>query len=453
MSVPTQIERYLASHYADYEVVVHARTDNALETMAATYLTPRQLYHAVPLLDRRGPVVVALPCSHALNVSALNSQLRRALAPMAAEEAARLFDDPTAALTPVLSATYGVPTVIDTRLTSSEVFFEVSRTAVMRMSWKEFCRLQHCWHCEGIAQPRENAPPGAAVHVRRAQDSRQRAADLDSLPAMPEMAQRILQLRADPYADSDALTRVVALDPSLCAQLLHYARSPFFGYRGDVDSIQQAIARVLGYDMSMSISLGIALGGTLRLPSGGPLSLSHFWTHAVYAASLTQLLGQSLPVALRPNSGLAYLAGMLHHIGVLAFGHLFEAEFYWLNKTLEAEPQRPLAALEMETFGTDHMRLGEMLLRHWNLPPEVIAAARYHHQPGYDGLHACYPRLVFLANALLQRLGVGDATSSSLPSAQFHQQLGTSPQAVEQVFSAFDAARQGLDPIVSRLAA
>ena len=51
-----------------------------------------------------------------------------------------------------------------------------------------------------------------------------------------------------------------------------------------------------------------------------------------------------------------------------------------------------LSTLERAAFKVDHAELGGELLRRWNLPLEIIAAVRYHHEleaaPAYKPLTA-----------------------------------------------------------------
>ena len=114
---------------------------------------------------------------------------------------------------------------------------------------------------------------------------RRRIEAITELPAMPEMARRLLMLRSNPYSDVDDLAKVVEMDPSLSAQIIRYARSPFCSDRGNVVSVQSAISRVLGYEPVMNIALGIASASPFRIPMEGPLGLRGYWRDAIYCAA------------------------------------------------------------------------------------------------------------------------------------------------------------------------
>ena len=155
-------------------------------------------------------------------------------------------------------------------------------------------------------------------------DIKLRISRLKRLPPMPEMARRIVQLNSQPNSSVKDLVSVVELDPSLTMQVMRYASSPFFGYRGKVDSVHTAISRVLGYNMVMNLALGVTAAKSFKIPKNVPLGLDAFWRHAVYSAALVQALSTALPADIRPPAGLAYLAGLLHNFGHLLLGHLFK---------------------------------------------------------------------------------------------------------------------------------
>lgn len=458
MAIPATIKRFLDAHLATYEVLEHPPAATAAEAAAGAYVDAAQLLQTAVLSDRRGLLVAAYPLDQELDLAALNRELRRDLAVLSPAEHQGLFPDCDPALVPALSAAYGIKTVFDEGIApDAAVYFRVSGSELLCMKFGALQRIQHAWRSRVTARqgveadpltPHLHKPPAAQLQ-RRFQD---RIEAVKELPPMPEMGQRVMQLRANPYAGVDDLARIVELDPSLAAQVIHYARSPFFGYRGEVVSVSDAISRVLGYDMTMNIVLGIAVGRPFRVPREGPLGLTAFWRGAVYCAAVTQVLGRSLLPHLRPAPGLAYLSGLLHNFGLLLLGDLFAPEFYWLDKAVAQHPDSDLADLETEILGVSHTQLAVWLMEHWNLPPEVVTAAREHHNPDYAQLHAVYPQLVLIANRLLRRVDIGEAAGTELPPGVLRA-LSLSEHQAEQVLATVLEAGDGLDQLAGQLAA
>lgn len=246
-------------------------------------------------------------------------------------------------------------------------------------------------------------------------DIRGRIKRLDKLPPMPEMTQKILRLSGNPDADVKELVGIVELDPSLAAQVMRYASSPFFSYQGKVDSVHTAITRVLGYNTVLNLALGATAARSFRIPRNVAMGLDSFWRHAIFSAALVQALSNAVPKESRPPAGLAYLAGLLHNFGHLLLGHLFKQEFLVLNKFILKYPDKPIEMIEQQVLGTNHGAIGAWLMEAWRLPEEIVIAIREHHNECYQDVHAVYPQLVFLADRLLKGHGIGDACDNQVP--------------------------------------
>lgn len=273
------------------------------------------------------------------------------------------------------------------------------------------------------------------------------------LPPMPDLGRRILELQSDPNASAEQLANIVQLDPSLAAQVIRYASSSYYGYAGRVTNIQEAIARVLGYDMVMSLSLGLAAGRSFNIPDHGPLGLSRFWEHAICSAVLTQKLAGVLPDGMRPDPGLCYLCGLLHDFGILLLGHLFPPEFHLLNKMAQANPRESVADLECRLLGMGearemlamgHARIGAWLMEAWRMPDAIRVTLLEHHNSEYRGDYDLLVHLVQLADFLLKH-DKEPPQAKHFPAANLRV-LQTLP---EQVLVVYDEVRNARDDLVS----
>lgn len=271
----------------------------------------------------------------------------------------------------------------------------------------------------------------------------------EKLPPLPDVAQALLRLRDDPTVDVKKLSAIIELDPSLAAQIIRYASSALFGYRGRINSISDAVSRVLGFEKAMHIALGLAAGKVLVHDHGGPLGLKAVWEHALLSASLMQRLGGRLE-KVKPVPGLLYLAGLLHNIGFLLLGHFFEGEFRILNDAAFRQPEKSVIALEAELLGVTHCELGATLLRRWRMPAEVLTAVLNHHNESYRGDAAVYANVTLLADRLLKRIGIGDADSTEIPEVLM-QCLGISLEAIEEEFASLLEKRREFDATINVL--
>lgn len=53
---------------------------------------------------------------------------------------------------------------------------------------------------------------------------------------------------------------MVETDPALAAQVVSWAASPYYASPGKIRSVEDAIVRVLGFDLVINLALGLALG-------------------------------------------------------------------------------------------------------------------------------------------------------------------------------------------------
>lgn len=90
------------------------------------------------------------------------------------------------------------------------------------------------------------------------EDIRAEIEKLTAIPAMPELARRIVALGPSP--DVDELVAIVELESGLAGQMVGQANSPSFGYRGTVKSIADAITRVMGVETAVHLALGVIAG-------------------------------------------------------------------------------------------------------------------------------------------------------------------------------------------------
>lgn len=269
---------------------------------------------------------------------------------------------------------------------------------------------------------------------------RQQIESTTELPTMPEVAQALLRLNSDPNGNINDVVAIIELDPSIAAQIMRYARSAFFGYRGEIPSLHHAVTAVLGYGLTIDIALGLSLGKAFNIPAHGPLGLYSFWQHSIYSASIIERLIQVMPRQHRPLPGLGFLSGLLHNFGVLLVAHLFKREAAMLQQIITANKDRPIVDLERQTLGTDHMEIGAWLMRSWNLQAEIQVAIAEHHNEIYNGIHASYARLVLIADRLLKRYNIGDAESDKLPASVLFSLGISTEQAVETLDKIMNSA-------------
>ena len=276
--------------------------------------------------------------------------------------------------------------------------------------------------------------------------------NIDHLPVMPSIAASLLELQSNPNSTIDDMVRIIAHDPNLTAQILRYANSALFGFSGQINNLQDAIFRVLGYETVLYMAFGAALGRAFKLPQAGRLSMNTFWKEATYRAALCQQLATRMPSHFRPPTSVSYITGLLHNIGIVLMGNIFQTEFDWLNKMLTSRPEQSLITTEQNLFGCTHTTIGRHLMEHWNMPEEITTVVGEHHTNHYSGKQATYVWLAQLAGQALSAHGLSDSDDNEI-SEELCLQLELSKADVEDALAAVMRENTALDAMADTLCA
>ncbi len=460
MSIAKTVKQYLDDKHVIYTVLEVGHFGSPLEAARLAGIDARALYYPVVLRDSFGLLMAILPASHKLDFQRLSALLHRTVEPAFQTQLSSVFTDCEPGLIPPLGEPYNIRTIIDASLATPDQVCIVagSHGRLIQLRRKDFMLMQiNAWLGTDFTTSMEPRLTSVQGQMVEAQDQshyiRQRVEQITELPPMPEMAQRLFALRANPEASADALVEVVGLDPSLTAQVLRYANSPYFGYRGDVDSLHVAIVRVLGFDMVMNLAMGLALLDSFKIPRHGPLGLDAFWKHAIFSANLMQMLCKAMPRGNQPRPSTCYLIGLLHDFGYLVLGQFFRDEFLGLSEKIsENNSAEERMTIERDYLGLDHTQLGHWLLKAWKLPDEVVVATREHHTDKYHGPYAVYIQMARLSDYLLRVHASGEAVYEDMPDDAL-KVLGMEQSDVIKVMVQLLAQDENLTTMARQLAA
>jgi HD-like signal output (HDOD) protein len=296
--------------------------------------------------------------------------------------------------------------------------------------------------------------PSQARKQQFVAEFRRRLENINELPAMPEVATELLALRNDPAADIAKLVKVVSKDPGISAQIMRYSRLSLFGYGERIQTLDNAISLVLGFDKALHLAIGLAAGNCMMMQADGPLGRHNYWRHSFTTAILCQTLAHALPEQHRPSPGVAYLAGLLHDIGFLLIGHLYPDEFAMLNDLVKRYYDKDARELELLSLGISHDMVGLYLMRAWNMPEEIRVAVSEHHFPEYGGKHSVYSKLVYLANSFQHRQADHQGVMMEDHHAQaIMKELGLNEDTVQDVLRQLVEVRGEISAMVEQMAA
>lgn len=222
------------------------------------------------------------------------------------------------------------------------------------------------------------------------------AAAIAELPPVSMVLQRSLVVLSDPHSDLDDIARLIRAETVLAARVVRLANSAVFGLTSPVGSIEEAIQR-LGFGEVHSLVCALASRQLfLRTLTHANFAAEQLWAHALAVAVSAETLARLA----RSDRSVAYLAGILHPVGIFVIDHLARA-----RGLAPRAPEEPVPDWEHGHFGTDNAAVGARVLRHWKFPENLAAiiAGRYH--PGAAGEHTAQASLLHAASILAEKLG------------------------------------------------
>ncbi len=416
-----------------------------------------QRVQAVLLDDSIGAMLVLFPQDHLLDLARLAELTGRELAAVKPERLARMLAKHE------LSRLPGLPPLTSSPCLYEECLMQQPRLLVesgqpgllVEASSGDFKRLLSKATAGSFAVPLSSIRPNLdrpdddraeisqAVQSFTARRIQKRLEETIEIPPLPHTAQKIIKLRVNPDATVDDTTGVVETDPALAAQVISWAASPYYAAPGRIRSVEDAIVRVLGFDLVINLALGLALGKTISLPDDKPQDATPYWQQAIYTAAVIEGLTRAIPREQRPEPGLSYLAGLLHNFGYLVLAHVFPPHFSLICRHLEANPHLSHSHVEQHLLGITREQIGAWLMRLWGMPEELAAALRFQNDPGYDGEDAAYPNLVCLAVRMLRNRGIGSGPDAEVPQ-QLFDRLGITREKANDAIAKVLAAEAAL---------
>lgn len=262
----------------------------------------------------------------------------------------------------------------------------------------------------------------------------QALANIDTLPAMPAIAQKLMALKLDSAEGEAQLLILIEQDPQISAKLISLANAPIMGIARKVCTVREA-AILLGMTRIKSVSLGIAAMSNLpKFADTQYFSPRDFWLHSLSIAVAMHTLSLAMPKQRRPQYDQIYLAGLLHDMGYMAIHHLDSTASNELHRQLRLQPKRPVIETELQVLGVSHCYAGAQLARQWNLPYEIITVMESHHAPRADQESAENPlvRMLNLAEKLLPNFGITEYCGTEISDDEW-QEVGIDPGKADEL--------------------
>lgn len=184
------------------------------------------------------------------------------------------------------------------------------------------------------------------------------------LPALPRTYQKLVEMFEDESTGAAEVAAVVSEDIAVAAKILKLANSAFFGLGREVRNVADAVA-VLGMEAVKSLTLSTAVFEGPGILPGRRHFAERLHEHSLVVA---RVAAEVAPPRWRRD---AFMAGLLHDVGLLVLGALSPVGEGPFEDTCTTRVSAELSV--------SHAHVGAYLLGIWGLPLPVIDAVSAHH--------------------------------------------------------------------------
>lgn len=192
------------------------------------------------------------------------------------------------------------------------------------------------------------------------------------IPPRPAILDRIREEMRKQAPDLKQLAMIISSDVALSAALISLVNSPYFGYRGRVRCVDEAL-NMIGLSVASRSIAGIVFR---RLFPQSP-TLTRFWDASAAIARLSGWLVQQLDVPIHADD--AYTFGLFRDCGIAILIARFP-DYPEVLQLANQEDERNFTAVEEARCPTNHAVVGCMLAQGWWLPEEICLAIRHHQE-------------------------------------------------------------------------
>lgn len=249
-----------------------------------------------------------------------------------------------------------------------------------------------------------------------------------NLPVLPQVYNQIATLDRDPQSDIRDWISAIEVDPLSRAQIIHRARSPLYGFRGEITDAGKAVM-LLGKNAVKELIVAGAVKRSFAEVGAEDFKVEEYWLHSVAVAVTARLLNFPLDEArwtpeqkqdfdsfalgeaaveilkkldLHRHLSLAphqepFVGGMMHDIGKAVLATAYPGLLSLVVEHLSVQHWNipMISAEDMIAGGANHTLVGRILAQSWRLGEELCQLVERHHNPAPEDRYA---QLIALAD-------------------------------------------------------
>lgn len=246
-----------------------------------------------------------------------------------------------------------------------------------------------------------------------------------NLPPIPEIVFKLNEKLHSPDADIREIAKMIATDPVLTAKVISVANSAYYSAgRITIKDLSMAIGR-LGLRQISNIVMSFSV--IQQFVDNTLLDRSKFWLHSIAVSFCSHALSAILKMSMEEQDQ-AYIAGMMHDIGIQVFCYIAPDSYSNLLSKLVGDhrnnPKFNLNAVEHSAFRADHADVGAVYVQHWwPVDQQIVQVIADHHKDPHDTSLSTLAKIVIISNQYCNCSGYTSGLNVDVEQKEFDEAL------------------------------
>ena len=252
-----------------------------------------------------------------------------------------------------------------------------------------------------------------------------------NIPTLPQILEELIKRLSDVDSSLESIEDLIEIDQAITSRILKVSNKVEFLEPDEprITSVHDALHKI-GLEHAKRISLNVSVLDLMENVEFPPtFRFASLWQHCLGVAVASSILAEELGYE---NPDQAYTCGLVHDIGKL-IKIKFNQEEFCAEVQAAREGNMDLHDFEMINECLMHDTLGSLMMEFWQMPAELTAVIRYHHQ-GHRAMRVGVESddlnhlidIVYLANLLVKKLEIGNSGHyvTKVASPEFIESLG-----------------------------
>ena len=252
-----------------------------------------------------------------------------------------------------------------------------------------------------------------------------------NIPTLPQILEELIKRLSDIDSSLESIEDLIEIDQAITSRILKVSNKVEFLEPDEprITSVHDALHKI-GLEHAKRISLNVSVLDLMENVEFPPtFRFASLWQHCLGVAVASSILAEELGYE---NPDQAYTCGLVHDIGKL-IKIKFNQEEFCTEVQAAREGNMDLHDFEMINECLMHDTLGSLMMEFWQMPAELTAVIRYHHQ-GHRAMRVGVESddlnhlidIVYLANLLVKKLEIGNSGHyvTKVASTEFIESLG-----------------------------